>query len=33
MTTALSTGLFQVEAQRITLLATGARLFTLVIAR
>ena len=33
MVTALSTGLFQVEAQRITLLATGVRSFTLVTAR
>ena len=29
----LSTGLFQAEAQWMTLLATGARLFTLVITR
>ena len=31
--TALSTGLFQVEAQRVTLLATGKNLFMLPTAR
>ena len=31
--TVLSTGLFQAEAQRMTLLATGARLFTLATTR
>ena len=33
MVTELSTGLFQAEAQWITLLATGVRSFTLVTAR